>query len=37
MSAQYVDGVATVNDRLIVLLGLDRLLGTTAHAVASSA
>ncbi|HEX4912746.1 MAG TPA: chemotaxis protein CheW [Vicinamibacterales bacterium] len=37
LSAQYVDGVATVNDRLIVLLGLDRLLGTTEHAVASGA
>jgi purine-binding chemotaxis protein CheW len=33
LSAQYVDGVATINDRLIVLLGLERLLGTTEHAV----
>lgn len=37
LSAQYVDGVATVNNRLIVLLGLDRLLGSTEHAVASGA
>lgn len=37
LSAQYVDGVATVNDRLIVLLGLDRLLGSTEHAVAAGA
>ena len=36
LSAQYVDGVASVNDRLIVLLGLERLLGTTEHAVASA-
>lgn len=33
LGAQYVDGVATLNDRLIVLLGLERLLGTTEHAV----
>jgi purine-binding chemotaxis protein CheW len=33
LGAQYVDGVATINDRLIVLLGLERLLGTTEHAV----
>jgi purine-binding chemotaxis protein CheW len=33
LGAQYVDGVATFNDRLIVLLGLERLLGTTEHAV----
>ena len=37
LSAQYVDGVASVGDRLIVLLGLDRLLGTTGHAVAAGA
>ena len=37
LSGQYVDGVASVNDRLIVLLGLDRLLGATEHAVASGA
>ena len=37
LSAQYVDGVATVGDRLIVLLGLDRLLGSTEHATASGA
>jgi purine-binding chemotaxis protein CheW len=37
LSAQYVDGVATVGDRLIVLLGLDRLLGSTGHAVATTA
>ena len=37
LSAQYVDGVATVGERLIVLLGLDRLLGTTEHAVAAGA
>jgi len=37
LSAQYVDGVATVNGRLIILLGLDRLLGTTEHAVAAGA
>jgi purine-binding chemotaxis protein CheW len=36
LSAQYVDGVASVGDRLIVLLGLDRLLGSTDHAVAAS-
>jgi purine-binding chemotaxis protein CheW len=35
LSAQYVDGVANVNDRLIVLLGLERLLGSTEHAVAA--
>jgi purine-binding chemotaxis protein CheW len=33
LGAQYVDGVATLNDRLIVLLGLERLLGTTEHGV----
>jgi purine-binding chemotaxis protein CheW len=37
LSAQYVDGVASVGDRLIVLLGLDRLLGSTEHAVAAGA
>lgn len=36
-STQYVTGVASVGDRLIVLLGLDRLLGATAHAVAHGA
>ncbi|HJU44999.1 MAG TPA: chemotaxis protein CheW [Vicinamibacterales bacterium] len=34
LGAQYVEGVASVGDRLIVLLGLDRLLGSTEHAVA---
>ena len=33
LSSQYVDGVASVGDRLIVVLGLDRLLGSTEHAV----
>jgi purine-binding chemotaxis protein CheW len=33
LSAQYVDGVASVGERLIVVLGLDRLLGSTEHAV----
>ncbi len=37
LSAQYVDGVASIGDRLIVLLGLERLLGSTEHAVASGA
>jgi len=32
VSAQYIDGVASVGERLIVVLGLERLLGTTAHA-----
>jgi purine-binding chemotaxis protein CheW len=36
LGAQYVDGVATLNDRLIVLLGLERLLGTTEHGVVSA-
>jgi purine-binding chemotaxis protein CheW len=36
LSAQYVDGVATVGDRLIVRLGLERLLGSTEHAVAAT-
>jgi purine-binding chemotaxis protein CheW len=35
LSAQYVNGVASVGDRLIVLLGLERLLGSTEHAVAA--
>ena len=35
-SGQYVEGVAHVGERLIVVLALDRLLGTTAHAVAQS-
>jgi purine-binding chemotaxis protein CheW len=34
LSAQYVDGVASIGDRLIVVLGLERLLGSTEHAVA---
>ena len=33
LSAQYVDGVASINDRLIVVLGLDRLLRSTKHGV----
>ncbi len=33
LSTQYVDGVASVGNRLIVVLGLDRLLGVTEHAV----
>lgn len=37
LSAQYVDGVATMGDRLIVLLGLDRLLGSTELATAAEA
>ena len=36
LSAQYVDGVASIDDRLIVLLGLERLLGTTRHTVAAT-
>jgi purine-binding chemotaxis protein CheW len=36
LSAQYVDGVASVGDRLIVLLGLDRLLGSTEQAMATT-
>ena len=35
LSAQYVDGVASVGDRLIVVIGLDRLLGSTEHAVSA--
>ena len=37
LSAQYVNGVASIGDRLIVLLGLDRLLGSTEHAVPAGA
>ena len=37
LNAQYVNGVASVGDRLIVLLGLERLLGSTEHAVAAGA
>lgn len=37
LSAQYVDGVATVNDRLIVVLGLERLLGSSESATPTSA
>ena len=33
LSAQFVVGVASIENRLIVVLGLDRLLGTTDHAV----
>jgi purine-binding chemotaxis protein CheW len=33
LGSQYIAGVATVGDRLIVVLGLERLLGTTEHAV----
>ena len=33
LGAQYVDGVATAGERLIVVLGLERLLGATEHAV----
>lgn len=36
LSAQYVDGVATVGDRLIVILGLERLLTTTEPAAAGA-
>jgi len=36
LSAQYVNGVASIGDRLIVLLGLERLLGSTEHAVAAN-
>lgn len=32
-STQYVTGVASVGDRLIVVLGLERLLDATAHIV----
>ena len=34
LAAQYVDGVASIDDRLIIVLGLDRLLGSTEHALA---
>jgi purine-binding chemotaxis protein CheW len=37
LSAQYVNGVASMGDRLIVLLGLERLLGSTEHAVPAGA
>jgi chemotaxis signal transduction protein len=30
LSAQYIDGVASIGGRLVVILGLDRLLGPTA-------
>lgn len=33
LGAQYIDGVANAGERLIVILGLERLLGTTDHAV----
>lgn|SRR5689334_19024816 len=33
LGTQYVDGVATTGERLIVVLGLERLLGATEHAV----
>ena len=33
LGTQYVEGVATAGERLIVVLGLERLLGTTEHAV----
>jgi purine-binding chemotaxis protein CheW len=33
LSAQYITGVANVANRMIVVLGLDRLLGTTEHGV----
>jgi len=33
LSAQFVIGVASINNRLIVVLGLDRLLDTTDHVV----
>jgi len=35
VSAQYVEGVAHVHDRLIVVLALNRLLSTTEHTVAA--
>jgi purine-binding chemotaxis protein CheW len=35
LSAQYIDGVASIGDRIIVVLGLERLLGSTEHAVAT--
>ena len=36
LSAQYVDGVASVGDRLIVILGLERLLATAEPAAAGA-
>jgi chemotaxis signal transduction protein len=33
LGGQYIDGVATAGERLIVVLGLERLLGATEHAV----
>ena len=33
LSAQFVVGVASINSRLIIVLGLDRLLNTTDHVV----
>jgi purine-binding chemotaxis protein CheW len=36
-STQYVTGVASVGDRLIVVLGLERLLDATAHTVPQGA
>jgi purine-binding chemotaxis protein CheW len=36
LSAQYVDGVASIDNRLIVVLGLGRLLAVTEHAVSST-
>jgi purine-binding chemotaxis protein CheW len=35
LSAQFVAGMANIDNRLIVVLSLDRLLGTTDHVVAS--
>ena len=35
LSAQYVEGVAHVSERLIVVLALERLLGSTEHTVAT--
>lgn len=35
LAAQYVDGVASVGDRLIIILGLDKLLGSTELALAA--
>ena len=36
LTAQYIDGVASMGDRLIVILGLDRLLATTEPATAGA-
>ena len=33
LGAQYIDGVANAGERLIVILGLERLLGSTDHTV----